>query len=155
MILSEDYSDMLRALSDEKVEYILIGAHALAAHGVPRATGDIDFWVSPTPENALAVYRALARYGAPVEQITPQDFETEGIIYQIGVPPYRIDIVTAATGLDFASCYASALQTVYAGFDVRVPCLEDLISNKKATGRPKDFVDVEVLEQRALRGKPH
>lgn len=114
----------------------------------------MDFWVAPTPENAAAVYRALIKYGAPVEQITPRDFETEGTIYQIGVPPYRIDIITSVTGLEFASAYKAAIRIDYAGFDVLVPCIDDLIANKKATGRPKDLVDVEVLESRAGRDKP-
>lgn len=150
MILSEDYSDMLRALSEEKVEYLLVGAHAVGAHGIPRATGDMDFWVAPTPENSIAVYRALARYGAPVGQFSPRDFEASGIVYQIGVPPHRIDIITSVTGLDFSSAYARAVDVLYFGFGVRVPCIEDLIINKKATGRLKDLVDVEALENRYL-----
>jgi len=154
MTLSEDYSDMLRALSEEKVEYLLVGAHAVGAHGIPRATGDMDFWVAPTPQNAIAVYRALARYGAPVAQISPRDFEASGIVYQIGVPPHRIDIITSLTGLDFSSAYARAVDVVYFGFEIRVPCIEDLITNKKATGRLKDLVDVEALEHRFLKPNP-
>jgi len=153
MILSEDYSDMLRAFSEEKVKYLLVGAHAVAAHGIPRATGDMDFWVASTRENAIAVYRALAKYGTPIDQITPQDFEIEEMVFQIGVPPYRIDIITSVTGLEFESAYNAATQVAYAGFDVRVPSLDDLIINKKATGRLKDLVDVEALEQLVSRDK--
>lgn len=154
MILSEDYSDMLRALSEEKVDYLLVGAHAVGAHGIPRATGDMDFWVAPTPENAIAVYQALTRYGAPVGQISPRDFEASGIVYQIGDPPHRIDIITSLTGLDFSSAYARAVDVVYFGFEVRVPCFEDLIANKKATGRLRDLVDVEALQNRFPKPNP-
>lgn len=151
MNLNEDYSDMLRAFSDERVDYLLIGAHALAAHGIPRATGDIDFWVSPTSENAGAVYRALAKFGAPVEEISPEDFEEEDIVFQIGLPPYRIDVVTSVSGLNFQDAASRAVEADYEGFSVRVPCLDDLIANKKATGRLKDLADVEVLEARVRR----
>ena len=149
MNLNEDYSDMLRAFSDEKVDYLLIGAHALAAHGIPRVTSDMDFWISPTPENARAVYRALDQFDAPVAGLFPEDFEEAGIVYQIGLPPFRIDVVTPVAGLDFDGPSSRAVKVNYAGFTVRVPCLDDLITIKKATGRLKDLADAEVLEARA------
>jgi len=150
MMLNEDFKDMLRIFLDEKVEFLIIGAYALAAHGLPRATGDIDFWVMPSPENASAVLRALTKFGAPLQQISARDFEVEGTIFQIGVPPRRIDIVTEVSGLRFSEALEASVLLELAGFDVRIPCVKDLITNKKATGRPKDLIDVDVLERFAL-----
>jgi hypothetical protein len=104
-MLNEDYRDMLRALSDEKVKFLLVGAYALAAHGYPRATMDIDIWVVPSSQNADAVLRALRCFGAPLHNLTKEDFQKDGTIFQIGVAPRRIDIITAASGLQFEETY--------------------------------------------------
>lgn len=148
-MLNEDYCDMLRALSDEKVKFILVGAYALAAHGYPRATMDIDIWVRPSPDNADAVLRALRRFGAPLHTLTREDLQTEGTIFQIGVAPRRIDIITAASGLQFEAAYRRAIPVTIEGMDVRIPSIDDLILNKRATGRTRDLADAEALE--ALR----
>ncbi len=95
-MLNEDYKDMLHALSVEKAKFILVGAYALAAHGYPRATMDIDIWVKPSPKNADAVLRALRRFGAPLHNLTREDLQKDGTIFQIGVAPRRIDIITEA-----------------------------------------------------------
>jgi len=100
-MLNEDYRDMLHALSDEKVRFLLVGAYALAAHGYPRATMDIDIWVMPSPQNADAVLRALRRFGAPLHNLTKEDLQKDGTIFQIGIAPRRIDLITAASGLQF------------------------------------------------------
>lgn len=149
-MLNEDFKDMLCALLDENVEFLIIGAYALAAHGLPRATGDIVIWVMPSPENASAVIRALTKFGASLQEIHARDFEAEGTIFQIGVPPRRIDIVTEVSGLHFSEALEGSVLLELAGFDVRIPSVEDLIVNKKASGRPKDLIDVEVLERFAL-----
>jgi len=104
-MLNEDYKDMLLALTDEKVRYLLVGAYALAAHGYPRATMDIDIWVIPSLQNADAVMRALHRFGASLHNLTKEDLQKEGTIFQIGVAPRRIDIITAASGLRFEETY--------------------------------------------------
>jgi len=145
-MLNEDYKDMLRALSDEKVRFILVGAYALAAHGYPRATMDIDIWVMPSPENADAVLRALKRFGAPLHNLTKGDLLKDGTIFQIGVAPRRIDIITAASGLRFEPTYQNSISLNVAGIDVRIPCIEDLILNKRTIGRTKDMADAETLE---------
>ena len=108
-MLNEDYRDMLRALSDENVRFILVGAYALAAHGYPRATLDIDIWVMPSPQNAEAVLRALSRFGAPLHNLTKEDLQRDGTIFQIGVAPRRINIITAASGLQFEETYRRSL----------------------------------------------
>jgi len=145
-MLNEDYKDMLRALSDEKVKFLLVGAYAMAAHGYVRATVDMDIWVMASPENAQAVLRALGRFGAPLFDLTAQDLQKEGTVFQIGVAPRRVDILTAASGLRFEEAFARSISTDIEGMEVRIPAREDLIRNKRACGRTKDLADAESLE---------
>src|SRR4030042_1158054 len=123
MMLNEDYRDILHALSDEKVRFILGGAYALAAHGYPRATMDIDIWVMSSPENADAVLRALRRFGAPLHNLTKEDLQKDGTIFQIGVAPRRIDIITAASGLQFEETYGRSLSVNIEGIEVHIPSM--------------------------------
>jgi len=146
-MLNEDYRDMLQALHDEKVRFLLVGAYAMAAHGYPRATMDIDIWVMPAPENAEAVLRALRRFGAPLQNITRKDLQTEGTVFQIGVAPRRIDIITAASGLNFEEAFRQSLAVDIDGIEAHIPSLADLISNKRASGHMKDLADAEALEE--------
>jgi hypothetical protein len=149
-MLNEDYRDMLHALSDEKVKFMLVGAYALAAHGYPRATMDIDIWVMPSAQNADAVLRALRRFGAPLHNLTKEDLQTAGTIFQIGVAPRRIDIITAASGLKFEEAYENSISVTIEEIEVHIPSIDDLICNKRASGRTKDLADAEVLE--SLKG---
>jgi hypothetical protein len=145
-MLNEDYRDMLHALSDEKARFLLVGAYALAAHGYPRATMDIDIWVMPSPQNADAVLKALRRFGAPLLNLTKEDLQQEGTVFQIGVAPRRIDIITAASGLQFEEAYARSLSVTIEGIEVRILSIDDIIRNKRASGRTKDLADAEILE---------
>ncbi len=146
-MLNEDYRDMLRALVEEKVDFLLVGAYALAAHGYPRATMDIDIWIMPDPDNADAVLRALQRFGAPIQNLVKADLENEGTVFQIGVAPRRIDIITSASGLQFEKTFERAIAVEIEGITVRIPSVDDLIRNKRASGRTKDLADVEALEE--------
>ena len=145
-MLNEDYKDMLLALSDEKVKYLLVGAYALAAHGYPRATVYIDIWIMPSPQNANAVMRALHRFGAPMKNLTPEDLQKDGTIFQIGVAPRRIDIITAASGLRFEETFSRSISLNIEGIEVHIPSIDDLICNKRASGRTKNLADAEALE---------
>ena len=145
-MLNEDYKDMLHTLSGEEVRYLLVGAYAMAAHGYPRATMDIDIWVMPSPENAEAVLRALGRFGAPVHNLNKEDLQKDGTVFQIGVAPRRIDIITSASGLRFEEAYVRSLSVNIEGIEVRIPSIDDLIRNKRASGRTKDLADAEALE---------
>jgi hypothetical protein len=145
-MLNEDYRDMLRALYEEKVKFLIVGAYAMAAHGYPRATMDIDIWVMPSPENAGAVLRALAHFGAPLHDLNREDLQKEGTVFQIGVAPRRIDIITAASGLQFEESYERSLLVNFGEIEAHIPSIDDMIRNKKATGRTKDLADAEVLE---------
>lgn len=146
MILNEDYKDILLALSDEKVKFLLVGAYALAVHGYPRATLDMDLWVMPSPQNADAVLRALHRFGAPLHDLTKEDLQKADTVFQIGVAPRRIDIITSASGLQFEDAYQRALLIRIEEIEVRIPTIDDLIKNKRASGRTKDLADAEALE---------
>lgn len=148
---NEDYHDMLAALLRHNARFLLVGAHALAAHGYPRATVDIDIWIDATPENASRVWRALADFGAPLHEldISESDFTRPDIVAQFGLPPNRIDIITGVSGLSFEEAWPNRIESECE--EVRVPILgrEDLVANKQATGRPKDLVDVDGLEGRS------
>ncbi len=145
-MLNEDYREMLQGLSDEKVRFLLVGAYALAVHGYPRATIDMDIWVMPSPENAAAVLRALIRFGAPAQSLTREDLQEDGLVFQIGVAPRRIDIITSASGLRFEDAFNHSITVDIEGIQIHVPSVDDLIRNKRATGRTKDLADVEALE---------
>jgi hypothetical protein len=139
---------MLSELSAAGVEFLIVGAHALAAHGIPRATGDLDVWIRPTPANAERTYAALAKFGAPLTDLTVEDLTRERTVFQIGVPPARIDILTSITGVTFEEAWPHRLVARVAQ-DLEAPVLgrEDLLRNKRAVGRPKDLADAAWLER--------
>lgn len=137
---------MLQCLNAERVDYLLIGAYAMAAHGFPRATMDIDIWVKPSKANAAAVWKALERFGAPLQGVTADDFAKDDVIFQIGVAPRRIDIITGVSALNFDETIKRAIEVEIEGLKVLIPSVADLIINKKATGRTKDLADVETLQ---------
>lgn len=146
--VNEDFVDMLTALALQQAEFLIVGAYALAAHGFPRATGDIDILVRPSVENALKVHRALLDFGAPVAAhgVTAADFEREGTVYQIGLPPRRIDLLTSISGVDYGEAAAHALPGHVGTCKVLFIGKEALIKNKSLTGRTKDAADVEQLK---------
>jgi len=146
--LNEDFADMLRALEAAEARYVVVGAHALAVHGIPRATGDLDCFVCPSHENAERVVSALRAFGAPIEQhgVTAADFERPGNVYQIGLPPRRIDLLTEISGVDFEQAWAGRVEAVVDGLLLPVLGRTELLQNKRAAGRPKDLADVASLE---------
>lgn len=141
--LNDDFRDVIAAMVDEGVEFLVVGAFALAFHGAPRASGDIDLYVRPTPENAHRVFRALVAFGAPLEAhgVTAEDFARAGAVYQIGLPPRRIDILTQISGLEFDEAWASRVQASVDGRAVHFLGREAFLKNKRAAGRPKDLAD--------------
>lgn len=150
---SQDFDDLLAALSEEKADFVIVGAHALAVHGHVRATGDLDVLVRPTKENAQHVMDALIRFGAPVtaHRITASDFEIPGMVYQVGLPPNRIDLLTKLSGVEFDECLDGAVSAKVGTQQVRFIGLRTQIKNKRASGRKKDLADVEVLEALLLQ----
>ncbi len=144
-MLNPDFRDILLAFEEAEAEYLVVGAYALAAHGIPRATGDLDLWVNTSTKNAHSVRRALLRFGAPSQSITEADLATEDLVFQIGVSPRRIDILTSITGVSFDKAWPRHLDIEMDGIQVPVIGREDLIENKRATARPQDLLDVEKL----------
>jgi hypothetical protein len=145
MMFNQDYNDLLRRLSARSVKFVIVGAYAMAAHGCVRATGYIDIFVQPTPENAEAVFASLVDFGAPLSGVTEEDFRTPGTVYQIGVPPSRIDILTDIDGLTFEE--AGSFNVDIDGLIVPFLDLQSLKRNKAATGRTKDKLDLELLSE--------
>ena len=145
-MLDKNFKDMLNALNDAGAEYLVIGAHALGAYGQPRATGDFDIWIRTTAENVDRVWVALETFGAPRRKLTKADLCTPDNIYQIGVAPYRIDIVTSITGVEFDDAWVNRNQTTIDGIRVAIISRDDLLKNKRATGRPKDLADAAWIE---------
>jgi len=145
--MSPDFKDLLSALNAHEVEYLVVGAHALAAHGHIRATKDLEVWVRPSADNAERVLRALAEFGAPLQDLRADDLSEPGVIFQIGVPPVRIDVITEIDGVDFESAWAERLESTLGDLPVHVISRRDLIRNKKASGRLQDLADVERLER--------
>jgi hypothetical protein len=144
--MEKDFREILVAFNDAGVDYLVVGAYAMAAHGLPRATGDIDLWVRCTADNADRVAGALAAFGAPPAVREARDFATPNIVVQIGVQPNRVDIMTAVSGVEFEEAVQARVVHVEDG--VRAPYIgrADLIRNKRASGRKKDLLDAEWLE---------
>jgi len=148
--MNRDFVEMLSALSEAGAEFLIVGAHALAAHGKPRATGDLDVWIRPSDDNAQRVLSALRRFGAPLLDLTLTDLTQPDTVFQIGVSPNRIDILTGISGVTFAKAWSRQLTLRIEGVAVPVIGLQDFIANKKAADRPKDRADLALLEE----GKP-
>lgn len=145
-MLNPDFRDMLSALSAEGAEFMLVGAYALAAHGLPRATGDMDIWIRRSDENAQRVWRALKQFKAPLSRLTIKDLKTPEVVFQIGVAPRRIDILTSIDAVEFDEAWCQRKTVKLEGREFAVIGREHLIRNKKALGRPQDVADVARLE---------
>ena len=147
-MLNEDYKEMLQILLNNEVKFLIVGAYAMGAQGYPRATGDFDVWVEPSSENSKRVYKSLAEFSAPLEEINSETFTEKGIIFQIGIAPRRIDILTFIDGVEFDEAYLNK-EEIEVG-DIKIPflSLEHLIKNKESTGREKDILDVKYLKKR-------
>jgi len=143
--MNQDFVDLLRAFAAADVRFLIVGAYALAHHGRPRATGDLDVWTDATPENAARVMRALAHFGAPLQQISEADFARPGVAFQIGVPPGRIDILTELTGLTFDEAWPEREPGRFGTLTVDYLGKVAFLRNKRATGRAKDLGDIEDL----------
>jgi hypothetical protein len=143
--MNQDFVDLLRAFIDADVRFLVVGAYALAIHGRPRATGDLDVWVEPSSENAARVMRALAAFGAPMDQIRESDFAAPGVTYQMGVAPGRIDVLTDLTGVTFQDAWPRRIARPFGDVTVDFIGLSDFINNKRAIGRAKDLGDIEGL----------
>jgi hypothetical protein len=145
-LLNPDFRDMLSALNDAGADYLLVGAYALASHGYLRATGDMDLWVRPSHANAERVWAGLQAFRAPVSRVTKADFVEPDVVFQIGVAPRRIDLLTSISGVEFEDAWQRRCPIEVDGLLLFTLSREDMIANKKASGRPKDLADLAWLQ---------
>lgn len=145
--MNEDFRDLLFALLDAQVRFLVVGAHALAVHGVPRATGDLDLWIEPTAENAQRVVAALERFGAPLGalKLSSHDFVQPDHVVQVGLPPRRVDLLTGISGVDFPGAWDRRVSMPVEDRAIPVIGRADFVANKRATGRQRDLGDLEDL----------
>jgi hypothetical protein len=143
--VNPDFTDLLSALSDADARFLIVGAYAVTFHSQPRSTGVLDLWVDPSPENAQRVWLALREFGAPLAGLAVEDFSSPGVVYQIGMPPRRIDLLTSLTGLTFDHAWEARVQGRFGDLECAYLGIADLRTNKRAVGRPRDLADLEAL----------
>ena len=143
--LPPDFKDFLKLLNEEKVEYLLVGGYAVGFHGYPRATKDMDIWVAVNPENAERLVRVFCRFGFSPKSISPASFLNEKKVIEMGIEPFRIDVIMSISGENFSECFAQKVEYIYEGITINLIDLEHLKSNKRAAGRLRDLADVEEL----------
>src|SRR5437016_13763493 len=145
--MNPDFLDIIRALLDAEARFSIVGAYAVNLYVDPRATGDLDIWIEPTPDNASRVIRALKDFGAPLTGISDEDFASPGITLQIGIPPRRIDILTQISGIEFVEAWTDHCEFAFGPFTVPFLSKAAVIKNKRAAYRPKDISDLDSLEK--------
>lgn len=143
--MNSDFKELLNLFDEEKVEYLIVGGYAVIEHTEPRYTKDLDVWINNEPENAARVFNVLRKFGAPLAEISVDDFTNPDLVYQMGRPPARIDIIMKAKGLDFQKCWENRVESNYDEVKVYFVSLGDLIVNKLSVGRPQDLIDAENL----------
>jgi len=145
-VLSQDFREFIQSLNANDVRYLIIGGYAVALHGHPRYTKDLDVWVDVTEENATRLIAALRQFGFGSLDLKPDDFLASGQVIQLGYPPNRIDLVTSADGVEFADCYATRVTVDLDNVSVHFISLDGLKRNKKASGRSQDLADLDALD---------
>ena len=143
--MNQDFVALLRELSAADARFLIVGAYALAYHGRPRASGDLHVWIEPTPENAARIHRALSAFGAPLDDLSQGDLVQPDLVYQIGVPPRRIDVLTSLTGVSFSEAWATRVTGRFGDLECSFLGREALIRNKRSLGRARDLADLESL----------
>jgi len=145
-VLNQDFREFIQSLNDNRVRYLVVGGYAVALHGHPRYTKDIDIWIEMSPENAANIINALEQFGFTSLGLRETDFLTTGQVIQLGQPPNRIDLLCSVSGVDFDACHESRVTVEIDGVYVNFIGLEDLRKNKAASGRHQDLADLENLE---------
>jgi len=146
MVLNQDFKEFIQSLNDNNVRYLVIGGYAVAFHGHPRYTKDIDIWIAMDAENAANIVKALDQFGFASLGLQASDFTAPDQIVQLGYPPNRVDMITTTPGVDFDTCYAARAQAEIDGIQVNFIDIENLKRNKAAVGRHQDLADIESLE---------
>ncbi len=153
MFVNSDFSDLLNLFNANHVKYLVIGGYAVVQYAEPRYTKDLDIWIGVDKENAAAVYKSLKEFGAPLAELTEADFSEEGYFYQMGRPPMRIDILMGIPGIEFEQAWQNKFEVDFDGLMVKFISREDLIASKKASGRPQDLIDADLLSQKLDEGE--
>lgn len=147
MLTNPDFKELLSTFKRYKIKYLVVGGYAVMKYTEPRYTKDLDIWISTDKQNAENVFAALCDFGAPLINLTPDDFTQEGYFYQMGKPPFRLDIMMSIPGLDFQQAYKNKIEVEIGSVTIPFISRLDLIKSKKASGRPQDLIDVEKLEK--------
>ena len=145
-MLNKDFNEFIKLLNENKVKYLVVGGYAVAFHGHPRYTKDLDIWIEASLPNAQNLLKALDRFGFGTLGLTLEDFLIPDQIVQLGYPPNRIDLLTSVAGLSFEACYASKVTTTIHGLQIDFIDIENLKKNKRSTGRAQDMADIENLK---------
>jgi hypothetical protein len=148
-MLQKDLKELLLAFNEHGVEYLVVGGYAVGVYSEPRATKDLDIFIRPDVQNTEAVFRALQAYGAPLDGLSPADFRNEpGAVFQIGVPPFRIDILQSIDGVAFDEAWKARVEALVEGeIPAHIISKEHLILNKLMSGRPQDLADVNAIQE--------
>jgi hypothetical protein len=149
MLTSPDFKELLKIFRSGNVRYLVVGGYAVMRYTEPRYTKDLDLWIATDAENAERVYAALKAFGAPLAGLTPKDFSVEGYFYQMGRPPFRLDIMMSIPGVTFESAWERREEVLIDGVPIPFISRADLIRAKKASGRPQDRIDIDRLEKAA------
>ncbi len=147
MFVNSDFSDLLRIFNANRVKYLVIGGYAVVQYTEPRFTKDLDIWVSTDAANAEAVFKSLREFGAPLEDLTVEDFSEDGYFFQMGISPLRVDILMGIPGAVFEECWSRRNDVDFDGLTVHFISKKDLIASKRASGRPQDLIDVDLLSK--------
>jgi len=147
MFVNSDFSDLLRIFNDPNVRYMVIGGYAVVQYAEPRFTKALNVLISTDTANADAVFKALHEFGAPLTGLTPKDFSEEGFFFQMGVPPIRVDVLMGIPGIQFDECWSRRNEVDFDGLKVIFMSKDDLITSKRAAGRPQDLIDADLLSQ--------
>jgi Nucleotidyltransferase of unknown function (DUF6036) len=150
MVLEKDFREFCLLLNEEKIDFLIVGGYAVAFHGAPRATGDIDILIRPEHEHVVRLLAAVKRFGFPTEGVTPEYLLSYSKILQLGRVPVQIHIMTSITGVTWEDAWASRHEGVYGGVPVFFIGLSALVANKAATARAKDIADVEALRRKGI-----
>lgn len=146
MLTSTDFKDLLKLFESYKIRYLVVGGYAVMKYSEPRFTKDLDLWIATDPQNAQAVYKALKAFGAPLKDLSPEDFEAPGYFYQMGRAPLRVDIMMSIPGVDFERAWKNRENVEFDDIRIQFISKSDLIAAKKASGRPQDNIDLMHLE---------
>ena len=145
-MFARDFREFIELLIKNKAEYLIVGGYAVGIHGHPRYTGDLDIWLNPTPQNAEKILKSVNEFGFSSFKLTKEDFTKPGNVIQLGYPPLRIDLLTEIDGVTFDECFKNRKEVIMGDIKMNFIGYNDLLKNKKESGRPRDIDDIDNLK---------